>query len=144
MSALIENAITWAEIADNTLDTFKKNPTETRYLRAACNHYQQAAEFIIKGTIAALGYEYKRGHDLEENAEMLIGLINTYTGEIWDALKSVLDDLQWFSDKSGLIIKWEQKPRYDGENFYAKESTVNQCKEHLSNILVSVVKNIGT
>lgn len=137
MSAMIENAITWHDIANEYYDKFVRQPEETRFLRVCCHHLQQTAEFAIKGTLEILGVEYRPGHDLEENAELLIDAINNASKEnvIYAPLKSVVDDIQWLSDKSGIIIKWEQKPRYDGENFYAKEETVRRCKECLDRIV---------
>ena len=108
MSAMIENAVTWYEIAVEYFDKFIRQPEETRFLRVSCNHMQQAAEFSVKGTLEALGKEYY---------------------------------LRWLSDKSGIIIKWEQKPRYDGENFYANEETVRRCKACLDRI-IPVIKEL--
>ena len=140
MSALLENAITWHEISTEYFNKFIKNSEETRYLRACCYHMQQTAEFSIKGTLELLGKEYSAGHDLEENGEQLIAAINEAAQEsmVFSPLKSIINDIQWLVDKSGIIIKWEQKPRYDGENFFAKEENVRKCKECLDNI-ISVV-----
>lgn len=142
MSAMIENAITWYEIAIEYLDKFKRNPEETRYLRACCNHLQQAAEFSIKGTLEMLGEEYYPGHDLEINAEKLIERIKILSSEniTFASLSKIIGELQWLSDKSGIIIKWEQKPRYDGENFYAKNENVQTCKECLDKIIPIIRK----
>ncbi len=134
MSAMLENAVTWLEMANDALDKFKQNNTDVRWVRAACNHYQQSAEFFVKGLLEILGEEYEKGHDLENNAEKLISLINANDGEIWDYLKHIVDDLQYLSDKSGIIIKWEQRPRYNGENFTFKEKTILEAKEHIDNI----------
>ena len=77
---------------------------------------------------------------LEENGELLISAINeaAQNNIVFSPLKSIINDIQWLVDKSGIIIKWEQKPRYDGENFFAKEENVRKCKECLDNI-ISVV-----
>ncbi|MBQ6091436.1 MAG: HEPN domain-containing protein [Lachnospiraceae bacterium] len=143
MSAMIENAVTWYEIAVEYFDKFIRQPEETRFLRVSCNHMQQAAEFSVKGTLEALGKEYYPGHDLEQNAELLIETIGEVSKEnvAYSKLKTITDDLQWLSDKSGIIIKWEQKPRYDGENFYANEETVRRCKACLDRI-IPVIKEL--
>ncbi|MBR4725222.1 MAG: HEPN domain-containing protein [Lachnospiraceae bacterium] len=137
MSALIENARTWYEIADEYFNKYIQKPEETRFLRVCCNHMQQAAEFSIKGTLEALGKNYAPGHDLEQNAELLIETIEVVSKEnaVFSSLKSIINELRWLSDKSGIIIKWEQKPRYDGENFYANEETVRKCKACLDKII---------
>ena len=137
MSAMIENALTWYEIASEYFEKYLKTPEETRFLRSCCNHLQQSAEFSIKGTLEMLGEEYYPGHDLEQNAEKLIDLIKKASEEniVYKPLLGIVDELQWLSDKSAIIIKWEQKPRYDGENFFAKEENVRKCKECLDKII---------
>ncbi|MCR5684061.1 MAG: HEPN domain-containing protein [Lachnospiraceae bacterium] len=137
MSAMIENAVTWHELATECFEKYVRRSEETRYLRACCNHMQQAAEFAIKGTLELLGRDYYPGHDLEQNADLLIETIEKKSGEnaAFSPLKGIIGDLKWLSDKSGIIIKWEQKPRYDGENFYANEENVRKCKECLDRII---------
>ena len=116
---MIENAVTWYEIAVEYFDKFVRQSEETRFLRVSCNHMQQAAEFSIKGTLEALGKEYYPGHDLEQNAELLIRTIETVSQE---------------------NVTYS-KPRYDGENFYANEETVRKCKACLDRI-IAVIKEL--
>lgn len=145
MSALLENMLTWYETAKDNFEKYKKNTSESRYLRSCCNHIQQTFEFAIKGMVERLGYEYRRGHDLEENTQILIDIIESglrtdSESEIYKSMKTVIGDLNWVMEKSDIIAKWEQKPRYDGENFYVKEGNVTCALDILDRIVPLFIK----
>ena len=142
MNSLIENALTWYEDVVINFDKFLKNPEEIRYLRSTCNHMQQSIEFCIKGLLELLGEDYIPGHYLEENCDHLAEVIIKKSSEniVFGKLKSIVEDLEWISEKSGTLSKWEQKPRYDGENFYANENVVRKTKSILDHMIPLVVE----
>ena len=106
---LINNALKARSMAEPLLDLVLSDTGTIADRNWSCYMLQQSIELSVKGLIAYYYSEYREGHFLRFNADILVELCNVY-----DELREIEDRItELQGGVSVMLVKWEAISRYN-------------------------------